>query len=245
MLKKVLYFFVVAFFVVSCAKNEQFDELKKYIADSEKKIESILDYEEKIDLCRQVMLTIDNFPENSNDKSLIVYLEKAKSDWKNRAFDELKKYVADSEKRIEIIFDYEEKMYLFEKVMLAIDNFPENLTDQSFVAYLERLKYDWENRAYEYANTLGRLLDELEISMRERAVELSRARHRNTDLQEISLIEGDIINSNGYFIYVESTYKVLMRGNIWGIISYDVYVTVLGEINMRDNTIRIFEANIR
>jgi hypothetical protein len=93
------------------------------------------------------------------------------------------------------------------------------------------------NKDYELAN-------DLDLLMQKRAIELSKARQRNADFEEISLINSNI-KMNDDFINIVNIYEVLMRGNIFGIVGHIVNVTVTGQINLRNNTIQVLEANIR
>jgi len=89
-----------------------------------------------------------------------------------------------------------------------------------------------------------KLADDLDLLMQKRAIELAKARQKNTDFEKISLINSNM-NMNGDFINIVNTYEVIMRGNLLGIIGHIVNVKVTGQINLRNDTIQVLEANIK
>jgi hypothetical protein len=165
-------------------------------------------------------------------------------DMGNEHFEQLLKYITDSENELNSSWDWDEKIQLFWAVDFAIDDFIENSNDRALISHLEEIQYDWSEKRWDFFHTINTLSNDLERSMQRRAIEMAQARHRNSNLEDISLINSDDGKYGGY-IYIANTYKILMRGNILGIIGNYVDVTVRGQINMRNNTMQILEATIR
>jgi hypothetical protein len=163
---------------------------------------------------------------------------------KNEQFKQLQKYIADSENELKNIYDWDDKIYLYSHVILSIRSLIEESTDQSIIDNLQEILSDWEDRLWDFSYTIEELSNDLESAMQRRAIELAKARVRNSDFESISLISSDD-DSYGGFIYLTNTYKIMMRGNILGIIGTPVDVSVKGQINMRNNTMQVLEANIR
>jgi len=159
-------------------------------------------------------------------------------------FDDLQKFINDSENAIKLLYDYEVKMKLCENVISSIDEFIENSNDKKLITSIQKNRSIWKNRYDEYYELLIDLSYSLENEMQKRAIEIANARHKHSKFESIELIDSDISKYDDS-IYLTETYKVITRGTILGIIGNVDNIAVQGKIDMRNNKIQVIEAKVK
>jgi len=171
----------------------------------------------------------------------VVLCSQAFASGQNEQLEQLKNHIADSEKSLNRIYNWDAKSEIYDDVISSIQKVIDSNTDKSIIADLEKLQSDWDDRAWNFYMSTKSLVTVLESAMEQRALELVKARRRNNRLDEVK-IASYYQETRGDSLILTYTYKILTSGLIIGI--YDD-VTVIGEINMRNNTTRVLEANIK
>jgi len=157
---------------------------------------------------------------------------------------QLQNYIAESENKLKLIYDWEEKDQLYKDVISSINDFIWSSDNMSITNKYEKIAADWERRHNEFLSVTDGLIENLKSEMRDGAITMAKTRYPNRDLDNISVIGSDYEKRDDS-IYQTFTYRVVMRGTVLGITTANVDVIVKGQINMRNNTKQILEARIK
>jgi hypothetical protein len=164
----------------------------------------------------------------------------------NEKLNQIRNLINDSERRLNLISDWNDKIKIYNKVISEVENAYWESTNDELDSELEKILNDWEDRRWKYIDTINNLYESLVNSMERRAIDMSKARHSLSEIDEVTLTE---INneSRGGYMYITATYKIELWAYLLGIktVGSTDNVTVKGQINMRNNTMQVTEANIQ
>jgi hypothetical protein len=159
----------------------------------------------------------------------------------NQQYDNLQKFIETAEAQIKLTYDYVKKIEICLGVIDEIDIFLDKSDDRKTIDSVLKTRSDWDNRAIEFDKIWERLTDELIDALTEKAQEVSIAQYSGYNVEDIQIIDLNLIRPDSISALMSLTFHVKMRGRFLGINTQQFKLTVRGSINMRDDTIEVYD----